>query len=689
MKKSIVVSLFCIALVLTFCLKNTGAVKPFDDHNRVIARYGTPIIDGTIDEVWETAGKILPELKSSADILASGEFRVLWDESALYSLFIVTDPVLNDTNINTYEQDSVEVFLDEENDKAISYQSDDVHYRVNFKNVQSTDAGAPHRFSSATSLLKDDDGNIIGYIVETSLLWSKMPESGTIIGFELQINDADATGRRLGTINIFDQDGTAWSNPSSMGEIILIDENKQVASARYTGMLYSWIKYVESINPNAYINSKIIIEPLKNAKAVLQNPTATQNEIDAAEAELREVVANLTDGSGFLKVQDLVENKELTDAFTFFNGEPVNSTADWHKRAEEIRRLYQYYMYGVMPDSSNETISYTISGNEMQIAVKKDNQSVSFPVMFQVPDADKVAMPEGGYPVLIAFGWLGQTDYANNRGYAIITLNTEVIAADNLTRAGVFYELYPYGDFWTEQTGALMAWSWGVSKILDSLETGAGAELNINPEYSIVTGVSRWGKAAAVAGAFDKRIKVTVPACSGAGGMASFRYTSEGKVYDYSTLGLSNPYTMSANEPLGSLQSSGERHWFNDNFLKFKQAAVLPFDQHLLAALCADEPRYLFITGSYLYEDWTNPPGMWVTYLAAKEVFDFLELNDHIAILLHKQGHMVTDEDMIYLLDFCDHHFYGKDVESDLTALTKSLYLEPANYDPFFDRYLK
>lgn len=50
---------------------------------------------------------------------------------------------------------------------------------------------------------------------------------------------------------------------------------------------------------------------------------------------------------------------------------------------------------------------------------------------------------------------------------------------------------------------------------------------------------------------------------------------------------------------------------------------------------------------------------------------------------------MVTDEDMIYLLDFCDHHFYGKDVESDLTALTKSLYLEPANYDPFFDRYLK
>ncbi len=78
-----------------------------------------------------------------------------------------------------------------------------------------------------------------------------------------------------------------------------------------------------------------------------------------------------------------------------------------------------------------------------------------------------------------------------------------------------------------------------------------------------------------------------------------------------------------------------------------------------------------------------------MTYLEAKEVLDYLDLGDHIAILLHKEGHMVTDEDMKYLLDYCDYHFYGKDVDSDLSALTKSLYLEAANYDPFFDRYLK
>ena len=89
-----------------------------------------------------------------------------------------------------------------------------------------------------------------------------------------------------------------------------------------------------------------------------------------------------------------------------------------------------------------------------------------------------------------------------------------------------------------------MAWAWGASKVIDALENGVGAQLNINPEHSIAAGVSRWGKAAAVAGAFDQRIKVTVPACSGAGGMAAFRYVSEGKTYDYSAIGVDAPYKM-------------------------------------------------------------------------------------------------------------------------------------------------
>jgi len=455
------------------------------------------------------------------------------------------------------------------------------------------------------------------------------------------------------------------------------------------GMLKIILKYVERLNPKGYVNSDILTVPLNNAKTILDNPSATQEEIDAAEDKLREVSAQLDDGSGFINVDQLEVNEALTDPFTLFNGDSVESAEDWNKRADEIANLYQYYMYGVMPDKSNEKVSYSIKGNEMIITVEKGDKKINFPVTVSIPDKNKVTMPKGGYPVLIAFGWLTQTAYANDHGYAVITLDTGLIAADNSSHSGVFYELYPYGDIWTEQTGALMAWSWGVSKILDSLEVGADSELSINSENSIMTGVSRWGKAAAVAGAFDKRIKVTAPSCSGSGGMASFRYKSEGKTYDYSTIGIPAPYLMTTNEPISSLQSSSERHWFNDNFLNFKDINTLPFDQHLLAALCAGPDRFLFITGSYLYEDWTNPPSMWVTYLAAKEVFEYLGVSDNIAIHIHKEGHMVTDEDMVYLLDFCDYNFYGKKVKSNLEDLSTSLFLEPVNYDPIFDQYLK
>jgi endo-1,4-beta-xylanase len=582
----------------------------------------------------------------------------------------------------------VEIFLDEENDKASSYQGDDVHYRVNYDNLITTDSGDSNRFYTATSPLIDDNGAIIGYIVESSLTWLSKPDNNHVMGFELQINEANSTGMRIGTINVFDSTGTAWSNPSSMGEIVLIGRDESVSSLVNPYKLSSYIKYVEEINPKGYINSDLLTEPLDVARKTVDKPAVTQEEINVALDKLREVVGKLDDGSGFVKVEQLEASPELTDPYTFFNGDKVVTKENWIERAKELSQLYQYYMYGALPDTSDEIVTYNIEGSILNITVEKGDKSVTFPVPFSIPDKDKVPMNEGGYPVLIAYLWLTQTEYANDKGYAVMTLDTSIIAADDTSRTGAFYELYPYGDIWQEQTGVLLAWSWGISKILDALEAGAGATLGINPEYNIVTGVSRWGKAAAVTGALEKRIKVTAPSCSGAGGMAAFRYPTDGNVYDYSGIGVTSPYTMTANEPLSSLQSSGERQWFNDYFLDFKDVNYLPFDQHLLSALCAEEGRYLFITGSYLYEDWTNPPAMWLTYLAAREIYDFLDLKDNIAIHIHKEGHMVTDEDMVYLLDYCDYHFYGKESESNLSDLTTSLYIEPENYDSIYDPYI-
>jgi len=54
-----------------------------------------------------------------------------------------------------------------------------------------------------------------------------------------------------------------------------------------------------------------------------------------------------------------------------------------------------------------------------------------------------------------------------------------------------------------------MAWAWGVSRIIDALEVTPAAR--INPTKVGVTGCSRNGKGALVAGAFDTRIALTIP----------------------------------------------------------------------------------------------------------------------------------------------------------------------------------
>src|SRR5690606_26989586 len=109
------------------------------------------------------------------------------------------------------------------------------------------------------------NGNKNGYIVESSLTWSKTPANNQIMGFDLQINEADSSGRRLGTVNIFDQTGTAWSNPSSIGEIILIGREDDAQPLVNHYKLTSYIKYVEEINPKGYINYDILIEPTNAA----------------------------------------------------------------------------------------------------------------------------------------------------------------------------------------------------------------------------------------------------------------------------------------------------------------------------------------------------------------------------------------------------------------------------------------
>lgn len=427
----------------------------------------------------------------------------------------------------------------------------------------------------------------------------------------------------------------------------------------------------------------------------------------------------------FVEPKELETQKEIPEALRFVDGSPVDTIEKWEKRAEEIKGLYEYYMYGPMPDMSEEKVSYQLGqwivrhetvnlpGTEeftaevrvasLRVEIENQGRKSGFDAIVCLP----VSAPrEKGYPVYLEMGfvWPGRTlalspndYYAATRGYASICYNPGGIAADDSSRTGVFYDIYPYGTDWKTQTGALAAWGWGASKILDALALGLAEELQINAENNLLSGVSRFGKATLLAGAYEKRLKVVVPACSGAGGAAMYRYKSEGRTYDFATLGHVNEegtstHLTTTNEALGNLQSTNLRHWFNDNFLKFDCVEQFPFDQHHLAALVADKDRYLFLISGMLGEDWVNPAASGLTYAAAKQVYEFLGLSDHVCLCEHLQGHAVLLSDMVKLLDYCDVMIYGKSVqkvETDLSTIRTSVFWEEQNLDKeVYEQYL-
>lgn len=458
---------------------------------------------------------------------------------------------------------------------------------------------------------------------------------------------------------------------------------KQADKSKLTG----YLNLAKNYDTTPYANPEVLEASIKNAEDLIADAAASQDEVDAALAGLKEAMTMLHDGSGFRNISPLVTYEDLPDPYVFLDGRKVETTEDWEARSDEISRMYEYYMYGMFRDGSDEILSYQYQNKSLNITVEREGRSAGFKVTVNVPDESKVAMPEGGWPVIVCFHPIQPEQYAVDHGYAVITLNTYEIASDDNSRMGSFYQLYPYGDNWDEQTGVLLAWSWGASKVLDALEQGLGNELNINPVNSIITGVSRWGKATAVCGAFDKRFKLVAPSCSGAGGLAIYRYQSEGKTYDFSTKGASSAYTYTKNEPLSSLQASGEKGWFNDKFCEIGKVTSMPLDQHLLAALCADENRYMFIIGSCISEDWVNAPSMWLCYKAANSIYKFLGLEDHLIVNIHKEGHAVIQEDMEYLIDYFNYHVYGIEPTLDLSSLKTSVFEEEANYDPLFDKF--
>lgn len=177
--------------------------------------YGTISVDGDADAAWGNAVNIPLTINKGSE--ASANAKVLWDDDNLYVYATIKDAALDKTGAQTHEQDSLEVFIDEDNGKTASYGEDDKQYRINYNNEQSFN-GKKCLAENVKSATKTIDG---GYVVEAAFKWTDIkPANGTKIGLELQINDAK-DGKRIGTLSWYDETGMGWSGSNVYGTVEL------------------------------------------------------------------------------------------------------------------------------------------------------------------------------------------------------------------------------------------------------------------------------------------------------------------------------------------------------------------------------------------------------------------------------------------------------------------------------------
>ena len=258
-----------------------------DSHGRMVAYFGSPVIDGNVDKVWNDAQVVTPKYVASK-VEASATFKALWDDEALYILADVKDKNLSVKYVTPYAQDSLEILLDENNDKTQEYGLDDIHFRVNYENGQSVDNGNTKRFYTST---KNVEG---GYVIESRIAFEPKPANGDVLGIELQINDAKDS-ERLGTINVFDGAGSAWNDTSKFGEILLTGKNKGAKSGLNPYDLLNLIKSTIKLDFKLYKNAGIATDAIMNVVAsnVLYDKKTTQEQIDEQYAAIKDAVSKL------------------------------------------------------------------------------------------------------------------------------------------------------------------------------------------------------------------------------------------------------------------------------------------------------------------------------------------------------------------------------------------------------------
>ena len=332
----------------------------------------------------------------------------------------------------------------------------------------------------------------------------------------------------------------------------------------------------------------------------------------------------------------------LPDPLVMANGERVRDAKTWvEKRRPEIIALFEHHQHGRTPRGSlqahydvfdKDTPAFGGKAKRTQVRIRFSNEpsSPTLRVLLYTP-----ANAEGPVPTLLhlsfsphvlviddpgieaGFGWNSQT---KQRVPGREARKIGSVYPETFLERGFGIALVYYGDIDPDfdggaihgvralfgnvtaprgptQWGTIGAWSWGLSRILDYLQTNP----RVDGQRVALSGVSRLGKAVLWAGALDERFALVMPLVSGEGGAALSRRNFGETVAD-----LTSPQRY--------------HYWYAKNYANYAQnVSALPVDGHLLIALIAPRP-VLLITGSTDF--WSDPKGEFLAAVAAEPVYE-------------------------------------------------------------------
>lgn len=180
---------------------------------------GTPTVDAKIDDVWKRAPVTKTTVVTTGNEYPEGRVRVLWDTDALYVLAEIDDTDLSSNAPNDYENDSFEIFLDEDNGKTPDYESDDYQFRISYRNDLAV--GGYGKKSMITTAAEEVDG---GYIVEARIeLQTVQGEPGRVMGIDFQVNQNDGSGTRTAIVKWNDPTNESWRSTEGWGTVKLVE----------------------------------------------------------------------------------------------------------------------------------------------------------------------------------------------------------------------------------------------------------------------------------------------------------------------------------------------------------------------------------------------------------------------------------------------------------------------------------